>query len=59
MTKRRVVVTGMGAVSPVGLTAADSWDSVLKGRSGIAPLDVFDVSEFTTRIGGRVDRVYE
>ena len=54
MTKRRVVVTGMGAVSPVGLNAADSWDSVLNGRSGIAPLDVFDVSEFSTRIGGSV-----
>ena len=54
MTKRRVVVTGLGAVSPVGLSAADSWESVLKGRSGIAPLDVFDVSEFSTRIGGSI-----
>jgi len=54
LTKRRVVVTGLGAVSPVGLSAADSWESVLKGRSGIAPLDVFDVSEFSTRIGGSI-----
>ncbi len=54
MTKRRVVVTGLGAVSPVGLSAADSWESVLKGRSGIAHLDVFDVSEFSTRIGGSI-----
>lgn len=44
----------MGAVSPVGLSAAASWDSVLNGRSGIAPLDVFNVSEFSTRIGGSV-----
>ena len=54
MTRRRVVVTGLGAVSPVGLSAAESWDSVLKGRSGIAPLEVFDVSEFSTRFGGSV-----
>ena len=44
----------MGAVSPVGLTAAESWQSVLDGKSGIAPLEVFDVSEFSTRIGGSI-----
>ena len=54
MSKRRVVVTGLGAVSPVGLTAESSWESVLNGKSGIAPLEVFDVSEFSTRIGGSV-----
>ena len=54
MSKRRVVVTGLGAVSPVGLSAADSWKSVLEGRSGIRQLEVFDVSEFSTRIGGSV-----
>ena len=54
MSKRRVVVTGLGAVSPVGLTAESSWQSVLNGKSGIAPLEVFDVSEFSTRIGGSV-----
>lgn len=54
MSKRRVVVTGFGAVSPVGLTAAESWENVLNGRSGIGPLDVFDVSDFSTRIGGSV-----
>lgn len=54
MTNRRVVVTGLGAVSPVGLSAAASWDSVVNGRSGIGHLDVFDVSEFSTRIGGSV-----
>jgi len=48
------VVTGFGAVSPVGLTAAESWENVLNGRSGIGPLDVFDVSDFSTRIGGSV-----
>jgi 3-oxoacyl-[acyl-carrier-protein] synthase II len=54
VTNRRVVVTGLGAVSPVGLSAAASWDSVVNGRSGIGHLDVFDVSEFSTRIGGSV-----
>lgn len=54
MSKRRVVVTGLGAVSPVGLNAKASWESVLNGKSGIGHLDVFDVSEFSTRIGGSV-----
>lgn len=54
MTKRRVVITGLGTVSPVGLTVVESWDSVLNGRSGIGPIEVFDVSEFSSRIGGSV-----
>lgn len=54
MSKRRVVVTGLGTVSPVGLTVPEAWDSVLNGRSGIRPLEVFDVAEFSTRIGGSV-----
>lgn len=47
-------MTGLGAVSPVGLNAKASWESVLNGKSGIGHLDVFDVSEFSTRIGGSV-----
>ena len=54
MSKRRVVVTGLGAVSPVGLSAEASWESVVNGRSGIGPIEVFDVSEFSSRIGGSV-----
>ncbi|HEX5657308.1 MAG TPA: beta-ketoacyl-ACP synthase II [Polyangiales bacterium] len=49
---RRVVVTGYGAVSPCGLTAADSWSALREGRSGIAPITLFDASEFTTRFAG-------
>jgi 3-oxoacyl-[acyl-carrier-protein] synthase II len=49
---RRVVVTGYGAVSPCGLTAADSWSAIREGRSGIAPISLFDASEFTTRFAG-------
>jgi 3-oxoacyl-[acyl-carrier-protein] synthase II len=44
----------MGMVSPVGLSVAESWDSVLQGRSGIAPIDIFDTSAFPTRFGGSV-----
>lgn len=54
MSKRRVVVTGLGVVSPVGLTVRDSWRSVLEGKSGIAPIEHFDVSDFSTRFGGSV-----
>ncbi len=54
MPKRRVVVTGLGAVSPVGLTAEESWASVKAGKSGIGPLDTYDASTYPTRIAGLV-----
>ena len=54
MAKRRVVITGLGMVSPVGLTVAKSWESVLAGKSGIAPLDHFDVSDYSVRFGGSI-----
>ncbi|MGH8150972.1 MAG: beta-ketoacyl synthase N-terminal-like domain-containing protein, partial [Steroidobacteraceae bacterium] len=54
MTRRRVVVTGLGIVSPVGSTVATAWDAVLNGRSGIAPVTRFDVSAFPVRFGGEV-----
>ncbi|QSA97394.1 beta-ketoacyl-ACP synthase II [Methylococcus sp. EFPC2] len=54
MSKRRVVITGLGMVTPVGLNVADSWDNVLNGRSGIGPIEHFDVSDFATRFGGSV-----
>ena len=54
MTKRRVVITGLGMVSPVGLNVSDSWANVLAGKSGIAPLTHFDVSEYSVRFGGSV-----
>ncbi len=52
--KRRVVVTGLGMVSPVGLTVGQSWESILAGKSGIAPLELFDVADFPVRFGGSV-----
>jgi 3-oxoacyl-[acyl-carrier-protein] synthase II len=54
VTQRRVVVTGLGLISPVGNSVADGWDAVCHGRSGIAPITAFDVSELSTRIGGEI-----
>lgn len=54
MSKRRVVVTGLGVVSPVGLSVSESWNNVVNGRSGIGPIEVFDVSQFSSRIGGNI-----
>lgn len=54
MTKRRVVVTGLGIVSPVGSTVESAWSDILAGKSGIAPVERFDVSQFPTRFSGEV-----
>lgn len=54
MSKRRVVITGLGAVTPVGNSVASSWDAVVNGRSGIGPITEFDCSQLTTRIAGEV-----
>lgn len=54
MSKRRVVITGLGIISPVGLTIKESWDNILAGKSGIGPITHFDVSDFPTRFGGSV-----
>ncbi len=53
-TSRRVVITGMGMVGPVGLNVPDSWSNILAGKSGIKPLEHFDVSDFSVRFGGSV-----
>ena len=52
MTKRRVVVTGLGIVSPLGSTIASAWDGICNGRSGIVTLTKMDTSAFPVRIGG-------
>src|SRR5439155_13979243 len=52
--KRRVVVTGMGAVSPLGNDVASSWGAAVEGRSGIRPVTKFDASQFESRIAGEV-----
>ncbi|GAB4176686.1 MAG: beta-ketoacyl-ACP synthase II [Wenzhouxiangellaceae bacterium] len=51
---RRVVVTGLGCISPVGNDVQTAWDNLVNGRSGIAPLQAFDASGFSCRIAGEV-----
>src|ERR1700710_1536482 len=52
--KRRVVVTGVGAVSPVGLTAQETWKNILSGQSGIGVITRFDVTAYPAKIAGEV-----
>ena len=54
MKGRRVVVTGMGAVTSVGHTVAASWEALLAGRSGAAPITAFDVSDYSSRFAASV-----
>ena len=54
MARRRVVVTGLGLVTPVGNSVEESWSSIKAGKSGIAPIEHFDASGFNTRFGGSV-----
>lgn len=54
MTKRRVVVTGLGLITPVGNSVKEAWSNILAGKSGIAPLTHFDTSDFSVRFGGSI-----
>ena len=54
MPRRRVVVTGLGIVSPVGIGVAQAWSAILAGRSGITAITRFDASAFPSRIAGEV-----
>jgi len=54
MSKRRVVVTGIGILSPLGNDLAGNWDAITAGRSGIGPITHFDASAYPTRIAGEV-----
>ncbi len=54
MSKRRVVVTGLGIVSPVGLDVPSAWESILAGRSGIRPITHMDIEPFSVRFGGPI-----
>ena len=54
MSRRRVVVTGLGIISPVGNTVSETWENILAGKSGIGPITRFDASAFKSRIAGEV-----
>lgn len=52
--QHRVVITGMGAVTPLGLSVGENWENWIAGKSGIGPISLFDASEFPVRIAGEV-----
>ncbi|MEI8573712.1 beta-ketoacyl-[acyl-carrier-protein] synthase II [Methylomonas sp. LW13] len=52
MSTRRVVITGLGAITPLANNVADTWDGIVNGKSGISPIDSFDISPFATTFGG-------
>lgn len=52
--KRRVVITGLGAVTPVGLNVTSLWESLLAGKSGISLIEKFDTTDFTSKIAGEI-----
>jgi len=52
LSKRRVVITGLGAVTPLANNVVDTWDGIINGKSGISSIDSFDISSFATRFGG-------
>lgn len=54
MSKRRVVITGLGAVTPVGLNVKETWENILAGKSGAAPITVFDTSDFSVHFGASI-----
>ena len=54
MTRRRVVVTGLGCISPVGNTVADAWSNLLAGQSGIGPITRFDATAMSCQIAGEI-----
>ncbi len=54
MEQKRIVITGMGTINPLGHSVQDTWDKVINGKSGIAQISKFDASTFTCRVAGEV-----
>ena len=54
MSKRRVVITGLGIVSPVGNSVSNAWENIVAGKSGITRITRFDASIFSSQIAGEV-----
>ena len=54
MIKRRVVVTGLGAITPIGLNVSEFWNGLIAGKNGVAPITHFDASKFDTKFAAEV-----
>ena len=54
LRRRRIAITGVGMVTPVGLDAPTTWSSLLEGHSGVGPIQTFDARGFAVRIGAEV-----
>ena len=54
MTKRRVVVTGMGMITPLGLNVEQTWQTILAGKSGVTRVEDFDTTDYPTKIWAKV-----
>ena len=54
MSRRRVVVTGLGLVTPIGIGVNESWQNALQGKSGISKITKFDASNFASQVAGEV-----
>lgn len=59
MQNRRVVVTGLGLLSPLALNVEDTWTALLAGKSGVSPIERFDASEYASRISGSVSTEFD
>jgi len=57
MAGRRVVVTGIGALTPVGNTAPDFWNGLVSGKSGVRTIEDFDTSDYPTKFAGQIEWV--
>ena len=55
MSKRRVVITGMGIISPVGNTISESWNNIINGNSGVSVITKFDTTDFETKFAATVN----
>ena len=53
-TDKRVVITGMGTVNPLGHSVKESWEKIVQGKSGIGPITYFDPSECAAKVAGEV-----
>lgn len=54
MPKRRVVVTGLGAVTPIGLNVNEAWENAIKGVSGVGPLTRVDIEKFPAKVAAEI-----